>query len=512
MFYGAVLLTGANLALRLVAMSFQVYLSGRIGAAGIGLLQLIFSVAGLSYTMASAGVRICAMYLSAEELGKNRPQGIHGVLSGCFQYSLCFSTAVALCLWHFAPWLSQTWIGDGAAARSLRIYAAFLPVTCLVGVMTGYFTAAGRIRELVVVDFLEQGCSMLVTLTFLFRWAGASPGRACASVVAGGCGAALFSFSALFFLYRRSMPPKAVEKIPVYKRILRMALPLGVADDLRSGLNAIENLIVPRQLSRFGGTVNAMADYGIVCGMVFPVMMFPAAILFALAELLVPELSRCAAGKRRVRVKYLARRSLRVALLFGLAAGGVLFANGQALGQILYHNPEVGKYLRLYAPLVPMLYCDAIVDAMCKGLGQQNANVRYNTLTSFLDVTFLWFLLPRLGLGGYYFSFALTHLINFCLSLRRLILVAELTPRYFLPLRAALCALGAGGMTTLLPEGGGTAGVLLRGICYLLLLGLLWSLCRVVGRGDIRWLQGLVDSRRVRAYNDSNTQKEREIS
>ena len=39
-FYSALLLTGVNLLLRLVSTSFQVFLSGRIGAAGIGLMQL----------------------------------------------------------------------------------------------------------------------------------------------------------------------------------------------------------------------------------------------------------------------------------------------------------------------------------------------------------------------------------------------------------------------------------------------------------------------------------------
>jgi O-antigen/teichoic acid export membrane protein len=34
---GTLLLTAANLLLRLAGMAFQVYLSGRIGAAGIGL-------------------------------------------------------------------------------------------------------------------------------------------------------------------------------------------------------------------------------------------------------------------------------------------------------------------------------------------------------------------------------------------------------------------------------------------------------------------------------------------
>ena len=39
-----------------------------------------------------------------------------------------------------------------------------------------------------------------------------------------------------------------------------------------------------------------LAAFGTVTGMVFPVLMFPACILFGLAELLIPELARCAAG------------------------------------------------------------------------------------------------------------------------------------------------------------------------------------------------------------------------
>ena len=57
MFYGALLLTGANLVLRLAGMSFHIYLSGRIGAAGVGLLQLILSVKLLAFTLSSAGSR-----------------------------------------------------------------------------------------------------------------------------------------------------------------------------------------------------------------------------------------------------------------------------------------------------------------------------------------------------------------------------------------------------------------------------------------------------------------------
>ena len=145
----------------------------------------------------------------------------------------------------------------------------------------------------------------------------------------------------LLILYRRQSAAPDRSLRPPYRKILRAALPLAVTDDLRSGLSAAENLLVPRRLALYPGTVNALADYGMLCGMVFPVMMFPAAILSSLSELLVPELSRCAARGSRSRVRYLARRSLRVGLLFGLTAAGLLFSGAPALGGLLYGDDAV---------------------------------------------------------------------------------------------------------------------------------------------------------------------------
>ena len=64
MFYSTLLLTGVNLLLRLAATVFQVYLSGRIGAAGVGLLQLVLSVAMLAET---AGIAMGSMILKNTE-------------------------------------------------------------------------------------------------------------------------------------------------------------------------------------------------------------------------------------------------------------------------------------------------------------------------------------------------------------------------------------------------------------------------------------------------------------
>ncbi len=123
--------------------------------------------------------------------------------------------------------------------------------------------------------------------------------------------------------------------------------------------------------------------------------------------------------------------------------------------------------MRVFAPLAPVLYMDALTDGMLKGLSEQVANVRYNTLTSALDAVLLVLLLPRWGLGGYIFAFAATHLLNFTLSLRRLLIVTGCPLRLGAALGVGACT-GAGALAAqLLPElESDPAGLLLRAAVF----------------------------------------------
>ena len=484
-FYSALLLTGVNLLLRLVSTSFQVYVSGRIGAAGVGLLQLVMSVGALAMTAGIAGVRTATMYLAAGELGRKRPGNVCWVLSGCFTYSVLFSVTVSALLYCFAPVLADRWVGNIDTLPAIRLYACFVPVTCLCGVMTGYFTAANRIGTLALVEVADQLLYMAVTMTMLTAWAGHDPVRSCQSMIFGSGICSCFCLCCLVALRLRERVP-AGPRLPVRRQLLETAVPLALADDLKAGISTTENLMVPKRLALYPLVDDPLAAFGMVCGMVFPVLMFPAAILYALAELLIPEMARCAAAGSRQRIRYLAKRSLKLALLYGCLFCGLEFLLSRELCLWLYGSEEAGRYLGLYALLIPMLYCDAITDAMIKGLGQQTASVRYNILTSSLDVAFLFLLLPRYGMSGYFFSFLLTHLLNFILSLRRLL---RLVGRV-IPLSTAFFALLATGCAVFVA--GHIYPPLLRGLCFLVLWCCLLTLLQVIGKEDLRWLRGLV--------------------
>ena len=132
--------------------------------------------------------------------------------------------------------------------------------------------------------------------------------------------------------------------------------------------------------------------------------------------------------------------------------------------------------------MIPFLYCDAITDAMTKGLGQQRVCVRYNILTSFLDVVFLFLLLPVCGMKGYFFSFLVTHLLNFFLSMRRLCIITG----FHVPFAVPALTVSAG----LLAAWG--AKMLCLPLAYVPLFFLLLNLFGILRGEDVRWLRQLI--------------------
>ena len=417
------LLTAANLLMRGVSMLFQVYLTARVGAAGVGLLQLILSVNLFAVTLGTSGLRVAALYLSAEAYGLRRYGGVRQAMVWCLTAGLLLSALVGGAMMAFAEPLALSVVGDLRAVLSLRLLGLTLPLSCLSMILSGCFTACGQVRTLVAVEVGDKAATVVLTMLLLQQGIAGDLAHACAAIVGGNALAAVGSVAVLLGLLRRwlgkldgggAMPDMG-------RRLLGIAGPVAVSDYLRSGLGTLEQFLIPWGLGRFGGShTQAMADYGVIHGMVFPVLMFPCTVLYAVADVLVPELARCRAEENQRRIRHVAGRCLRQGFLYAAAVAALLWLLAMPLGQLLYRTDDAGRYLRLFAPAVVMLYLDCLVDGMHKGLGQQVYTVRVNTLTSILDVALLYLLLPRWGIAGYYVSFWVSHGVNFYLSIRRL--------------------------------------------------------------------------------------------
>lgn len=422
--YNTALLTGSSLLMRCIGMAFQAWLAGRIGATGIGLFQLVMSVEMLCTTLAVSGIRFAATRIVAEEIGSGREGAVGTAVFRCCMYSLLFGCTAAAVLMSFAEPIGFLWIGDARTVMSLRILACGLPFLSLSSVLSGYFTACGRVWKSSLVHLIEQLSYVALVALFLYHAPDGDIERNCAAVTAGITASDMLSFALMFALFlgdRRAHPAGSARSERLTIRMLGVALPLAVSSYARSALSTLEHMLVPRGLRRSGLSADsALAGYGVIQGMAMPLISFPASLLMAVSELIVPELTEAQMRGDGALIRRAVKQLIKKSLLFSSACAILLFSLADVLSAAVYGTDEAAAYIRLLAPLVPVMYTDMVVDGCLKGLGQQVWSMGINIFDAALGAALVWLLLPVGALDAYIGIIYADELINFAMSAARL--------------------------------------------------------------------------------------------
>jgi stage V sporulation protein B len=207
-------------------------------------------------------------------------------------------------------------------------------------------------------------------------------------------------------------------------------VPLALSAYARTSLSTAENLLVPRGLKAAGFSANgALSGYGTIQGMVFPIVFFPSCLLTSISELIVPELTAAQVSGKKDEIRKLVRMLLLRCLGYALFIAMMMFLLADMLADKIYDSPEAGLYIKIFAFLVPIMYMDMVTDGCLKGLGQQVWSMGFSILDATLGVILVWLLLPRYALTAYIGIIFFEEIINFSLSIWRLIKVTELFKR-----------------------------------------------------------------------------------
>lgn len=433
------LLTAVSLLMRSVAVSFQVYLSNKIGAAAMGLFTLISTVYGFSITVATSGIQFATTRMVSEAMGEgggeNNPQ-IGCILRKCVLYALCFSIGSGLVLYIFAPTIGVYLLADIRTVLPLKVLAFTLPPIALSSVMSGYFIAVRRVYKNATVQVLGEGIRIFLCVVLLGMLLPNDVEYAALAVILGGALAEISAFviHGLIFLFERSRAKKerigCLEGERIRKKLLHIALPMAFSAYVRSALVTIEHLLIPRGLQRGGQSRDAaLASYGRVHSMVFPLILFPAALSSSFAGLLIPEVAEARAAGDEAAIVRTIHRVMEAVMTYAIGVAGILMCFSYELGNAVYPGNDTEKYILMLAPLIPVMYMDTSVDAILKGLGQQIYHMSVNIADAALSIVLVVLLLPRFGILGYVMTVYFTEIVNFAFSLGRLLIVAKMRPR-----------------------------------------------------------------------------------
>lgn len=425
-----VILTVGSIILRLIGVAFGAYLSRQIGAEGMGLYQLVFSVYNFASTLATSGIYLSVTRLVAEGIGRGSYADANDAMRKCMIYGVIVSTVAAAALYGFSVPIGTKLLDDPRTVLSLRILACALPFMAFSSSLRGYFFAIRNVVKSTSSQILEQLVRMAVVSAGLTILLPKGMTWACAAIALGSVGGEALAFLYTLVLYlrdrrKRNFTPKRQKETT--RKVLSITIPVALSSYLRSALVTIENILIPRGFKKYGATgQSALAQYGMMEAMVMPILTFPSAFLTSFSSLLVPELAEAAAVGNRRQINRLASRVMQLTLFFSLPITAAFIAFGEDLGLAVYQSAEAGAMLRVLAPLVPMLYLDTVADAMLKGLDEQVSSLRYSIIDSAISVVLIYLLIPIYGVNGYIAVMFISTFVNAALSINCLVRVTEI--------------------------------------------------------------------------------------
>ena len=462
------LLTAASLVMRLIGVKFNAFVSAKIGADGIGLYTLIMSVYGFAVTLASSGVSLASTRMCAEAKSSSEQRA---ALRRCALFAaVCGILSCALLLIG-GSFIGVHLLGDERCVIPLRLLALSMPFIALSNVLHGYFSAVRKVSRSAAVSVFEQLFRIFITVYLL----GIVPngiGNACIALLGGGMLSEIASFLAVLALYlidrrghckEESIP----DKNSLTRKLFSITLPVAAAAYVRSGLTTLEHILIPRGLKKNPATsARALASYGILCGMVMPVIMLPTAFLYSFTGLLIPEFAEAESRGEKRRIADMSTRASSLTLCYSFGCAALISCFSHELGMLIYNSAECGDFIRIMAPLIPVMYLDHAIDSILKGLGEQLYCMKVNILDAAMCALMVFLLCGRIGIYGYVVTIYVSEAVNASLSLARLCRrVGHLLPPSAIA-KPALGAIAATVAVSFMPAEAGLLSLIFRGCVF----------------------------------------------
>ena len=298
--------------------------------------------------------------------------------------------------------------------------AVAIPFACIHACISGYYygrkkagipSASQLVEQLIRVLGVWLVCSILTEQQQEFTAAIAVWG-----LVFGEVASALFSLTALSAKKNTVFQKSAFQKSAFQKittkafydlkartsNLCSMAIPLTINRVSLSLAQSLENILIPLSLRSFGySSEDALSVYGILTGMVFSTIMFPAVLSNSLSAMLLPEIAKAQAEKKEQQIAHLIRKTIESSLVFGFLCTLLFLLGGSYIGVFLFGNHLAGVYIRTLSWISPFLFLSGTLCSILHGFGKPKTVLALNIIGSCIRIFCIFYFVPMIGIRGY---------------------------------------------------------------------------------------------------------------
>jgi stage V sporulation protein B len=250
------------------------------------------------------------------------------------------------------------------------------------------------VRTMAVIFFAQLG--------FPYGIAYAAAG-AMAGVVVGE------TFSLLYLLIvwwrdrRVAMRRQQLPDQPLSGALLRLATPITLSKMVAATAYFLESVLIMQSLAAAGiSTPESTALYGVLQGMIIPILVLPNALTYSLSLSLVPSLADAHARGDWALIRARIQQSLKLCVVSGAPFAILMFLFAEPICRIVYHDAEIAPLLQWMAPFAIFLYMQGPLQAALQALDGSAAALRNTTIAAIIKLVLIFLLAssPEFGILG----------------------------------------------------------------------------------------------------------------
>ena len=367
-FANASIVTGLSIAERALGFLYRIVLSRLIGAEGLGLYQVALSLFSLFLTIGTGGIPITVSRMISKSKAENDPHSERRATAAGIFAALLLTLPVCIILWLFGGKMDFLF-SDDRSFGVFRILLIGLALSSIYAVIRGSFWGNKQFLAPSILEISEETVMVIAGILLLRNVSSPASGaeKAAWAVVISyifSCTASLLCF---FIRGGKLASPKGD-----LKPLFRASLPITAVRASGSLVNSAVAVLLPVMLIRVGASEGeAMELFGVISGMVLPVLFIPSTIIGSISLVLVPELSEDFYAKNYERLRKNLHRGLQFSLLVACALIPFFFALGADVGRIAFSNADAGNIIRNSCLILLPMSLTMISTSMLNSMGYE---------------------------------------------------------------------------------------------------------------------------------------------
>lgn len=343
---------------RALGLLIKIYISREIGAEALGYYQISLSVFFLLCTLVTSGIPLVISRLTAKD-PKNKYKI---VFSG-----LVVSTIIAFIVCGFVIAFPRVFASLWGQKKSLSVLFALLPSVIFTSLYVPFRGALWGNKEFFILGFIEliEQIFRFVSLVIFFSLSLSLTGELTAGITYSiACGLSSVVAILWYFIKGNKLKPS----LKFVKPLLKESTPIAIVRIGSSVTTLIISLVMPLKLALSGITqAEAISQFGVVTGMVLPLLTIPGTLISSIAVALIPDIS----GSKIEHTKKQINRAINYSLIISFLLLPTFMVLGKELGVLLYKDELAGNLLATGSILLLPLGLSQISSSILNAIGKE---------------------------------------------------------------------------------------------------------------------------------------------